>query len=156
MPTILRPVDGGPAIDEVRALFVEYGESLNFDLCFQSFDRELRELPGVYSPPHGRLLLADVDGQPAGCAALKPLADGVCEMKRLCVRPRYRGLGIGMALAKRILADAKQAGYSRMRLDTISGLMDPAITLYRSLGFEEIPPYYSNPIPNAVYFELKL
>jgi ribosomal protein S18 acetylase RimI-like enzyme len=156
MPVALRAVDSGPALDEIRALFIEYGTSLNFDLCFQSFDDELRDLPGAYALPLGRLVLAEIDGQSAGCVARKPLAARVCEMKRLYVRPQYRGLGLGTALARHIIGDAKAAGYESMRLDTIAGVMDPAIALYRSLGFREIPPYYANPIPNALYFELEL
>ena len=153
---MLRDVDHGPALDEIRTLFVEYGESLHFDLCFQHFDQELRDLPGLYAPPRGRLVLAEVDGRSAGCVALKPLGSGVCEMKRLYVRPEYRGLGLGATLAKRVIADARDAGYHSMRLDTIAGVMDRAIALYRSLGFRDIPPYYTNPVPNALYFELEL
>ena len=156
MPVTLRDVDRGPALDEIRTLFVEYGESLHFDLCFQQFDQELRDLPGLYAPPRGRLVLAEVDGRSAGCVALKPLESGVCEMKRLYVRPDYRGLGLGATLAKRVIADARDAGYHSMRLDTIAGVMDRAIALYRSLGFRDIPPYYTNPVPNALYFELEL
>lgn len=149
-------VEAGIHIDEIRDLFLEYARSLDFDLCFQSFDKELLELPGPYAPPRGRLILCRVDGSPAGCIAVKPIGDEVCEMKRLFVRPHFRGKGIGFKLASQLIEDARRIGYSAMRLDTIAGKMAPAIALYRSLGFKEIPPYYDNPIPNAAYFELKL
>ena len=147
-------VESGPALNDIRALFVEYGQSLSFNLCFQSFDEELRNLPGAYAPPRGRLILARVDGAPAGCIALKPLEPQVCEMKRLYVRPPFRGLHLGAALATHVIDEARHAGYVSMRLDTITGAMDHAIALYRSMGFREIPPYYPNPVPNASYFEL--
>jgi putative acetyltransferase len=143
-------------LEEIRALFLEYAGSLNFELCFQSFDQELRELPGKYAIPRGRLILCRVDGKTAGCIALKPLAPGVCEMKRLYVRPEFRGRKLGLNLARRIVDEARAIGYSTMRLDTIRGYMDNAIALYESLGFKEIPPYYENPIPNAFYMELSL
>ena len=141
---------------EVRSLFVEYGASLNFSLCFQSFDEELRTLPGAYTPPKGRLILARLEGAAAGCIALKPLDSRTCEMKRLYVRPLYRGRRLGLALVRRLIADARTIGYDAMRLDTIVGPMDQAIALYRVLGFREIEPYYANPIENALYFELTL
>ena len=150
----LQHVESGPALDEVRALFVEYGQSLNFDLCFQSFDEELRSLPGPYAPPAGRLMLARLDGNAAGCIALKPLAPGICEMKRLYVRPEFRGQQLGKMLVTHVIDGARRAGYTAMRLDTIAGAMDHAVALYRSLGFRDIPPYYADPIPNAVYLEL--
>jgi putative acetyltransferase len=147
-------VEHGPEVEEIRSLLVEYGQSLNFNLCFQSFDEELRTLPGAYGPPRGRLVLARVDGFAAGCIAMKPLDAKMCEMKRLYVRPRFRGRRLGQALASRLIDDARAAGYQSMRLDTIRGAMDPAIALYRAIGFREIPPYYPNPIPDALYFEL--
>jgi GNAT superfamily N-acetyltransferase len=150
-------VESGPQIEEIRALFVEYARSLDFNLCFQSFDKELDALPGRYAPPHGRLILCRVNGAAAGCIAVKPLrTDGLCEMKRLFVRPKFRGKGIGLKLAARIIEDAKRIGYRAMRLDTITGHMNAAIAMYRSLGFKEIPPYYDNPVPNATFFELTL
>lgn len=150
-------VESGPELEEIRALFLEYARSLDFNLCFQSFDKELLELPGRYAPPQGRLILCRVDGAAAGCIAVKPLRGvGLCEMKRLFVRPEFRGKGIGLKLATRLIEDAKQIGYRAMRLDTIVGRMDAAIAMYRSLGFNEILPYYDNPVPNAAFFELIL
>ena len=143
-------------IEQARALFQEYAESLGFSLCFQSFDKEVAGLPGDYSPPDGRLLLVEHEGKVAGCVALHKLGDGVCEMKRLYVRPEFRGRALGRALAEHVIAEARAMGYTRMRLDTIVGKMDPAIALYRELGFQEIPPYRENPIPGAIYMEIKL
>ena len=143
-------------VEQARALFLEYAESLGFSLCFQSFDKEVAGLPGDYSPPDGRLLLVEHEGKVAGCAALHKLSDGVCEMKRLYVRPEFRGKALGRALAEHVIAEARAMGYTRMRLDTIVGKMDPAIALYRELGFREIPPYRENPIPGAIYMEIKL
>ena len=152
----LIPVEGGSDLEEIRALFLEYAQSLDFDLCFQSFDQELLDLPGKYAPPHGRLFLCRVHGAAAGCIALKPLKDRVCEMKRLFVRPEFRGREIALKLSTKIIDEARLIGYSAMRLDTIAGKMAPAIALYRKLGFREIQPYYDNPIANAAYFELRL
>jgi ribosomal protein S18 acetylase RimI-like enzyme len=139
-----------------RELFLEYARSLDFELCFQSFDAEVAELPGKYAPPKGRLYLARVDGNIAGCIALRPLETDVCEMKRLWVRPAYRGHGVGRALCDRLVDDARQIGYGVMRLDTIGATMQKAVGLYRALGFREIPAYYDNPIPGALYLELTL
>lgn len=139
-----------------RELFLEYARSLDFELCFQSFDAELAGLPGKYAAPQGRLYLARVDGNVAGCIALRPLETGVCEMKRLWVRPAYRGHGVGRALCDRLVDDARQIGYRVMRLDTIGATMQKAVGLYRALGFREIPAYYDNPIPGALYLELTL
>jgi ribosomal protein S18 acetylase RimI-like enzyme len=143
-------------IEQVRALFLEYAQSLGFSLCFQSFDQELAGLPGEYAPPEGRLLLAVCGGRAVGCVALHKIGDGVCEMKRLYLRPETRGSGAGRALAERIIAEARALGYGRMRLDTVAGEMDAAIALYRRLGFREIPPYRTNPVPGALYMELTL
>jgi putative acetyltransferase len=140
----------------VRELFLEYADSLGFSLCFQSFEKELAELPGKYAPPSGALLVAESDGTPNGCAALRELSPGICEMKRLYVRPVLRGSGAGRHLAAEIVDRGRRLGYEAMRLDTIPGKMDNAIGLYRRLGFCEIAPYYDNPIAGALYFELKL
>jgi ribosomal protein S18 acetylase RimI-like enzyme len=149
-------VESGPQLEEIRRLFLEYARSLDFNLCFQNFDKELQDLPGPYAPPQGRLILCRLNGAAAGCIALKPLGNGLCEMKRLFVRPEFRGKSIGLKLATRLIEDAQQIGYPTMRLDTIAGKMDPAIALYRRLGFKEIPPYYENPVPGAAFFELIL
>jgi putative acetyltransferase len=143
-------------VEQVRALFLEYADSLGFSLCFQSFDQELAELPGKYAPPEGRLLLALQGERLAGCVAMRKLEGDICEMKRLYVRPDFRGTGAGRALAQRIIAEAKAAGYRRMRLDTIAGKMDRAIALYRVLGFREIPPYGIHPISGTLFMELTL
>jgi GNAT superfamily N-acetyltransferase len=145
-----------PQLHEVRELFVEYAQSLGFSLCFQGFDEELADLAGNYAPPAGRLLLATIDGQSAGCAGLHKLEDEVCEMKRFYVRPLWRGFGLGRTLAEAIIDEARQLGYGKMRLDTIAGTMDNAIRLYRQLGFKEIAAYRQNPIPEALYMELEL
>jgi ribosomal protein S18 acetylase RimI-like enzyme len=139
----------------VRALFGEYANSLGFDLDFQNFAEELANLPGEYERPSGCLLLAEVDGECAGCVALRPFSGDVCEMKRLYVRGAFRGRGVGRMLAEEVIGRAKLAGYASMRLDTIS-TMPAANSLYRSLGFLEIPQYRPNPIAGALYFEVAL
>jgi putative acetyltransferase len=152
-------------IEQARSLFLEYGSSLGFNLCFQSFDEELKSLPGAYGPPSGRLLLArshgrDLHGQDqvhaAGCVALRKLEPGICEMKRLYVRPGDRGRGLGQMLVERIIAEARAIGYERMRLDTVESAMKDAIALYRRVGFREIPPYTAIPIESALWMELLL
>ena len=143
-------------IEQVRTLFLEYGESLGFSLCFERFDEELKNLPGAYAPPSGRLLLARSADHAAGCIALRKLDTGICEMKRLYVRPDYRGLGLGRMLVERLIAEARIIGYERMRLDTIASSMQDAIALYRRMGFREIPRYSSIPIESALWMELLL
>ena len=143
-------------IASVRELFLEYAQSLGFSLCFQSFDEELAGLPGDYAPPEGRLLLATYDSQPAGCVALHKLDSRSCEMKRLYVRPRFRGKGLGKALAERIINEARLIGYKQLRLDTVEPVMRTAVAMYRMLGFREIAPYRPNPIQGALYMELQL
>jgi len=143
-------------IVQARELFIEYAQSLGFSLCFQGFDKELAGLPGDYSPPAGRLLLAEFQGQLAGCVALHKLEDGICEMKRLYLRPQFRGKRLGRVLAERIIAEARQIGYQRMRLDTVEPVMKDAVAMYRKIGFCEIAPYCANPIPGALYMELLL
>src|SRR5437588_8511590 len=142
------------SLEQVRELFLEYAQSLGFSLCFQSFDKELADLPGMYAPPEGRLLLASINSQPAGCAGLHKLEPAICEMKRLYVRPQFRGSGLGRRLTQKIIAHARAIGYKKMRLDTIMGKMDGAIELYRQLGFLEINSYRPNPISGALYMEL--
>ena len=143
-------------ITQARELFLEYAQSLGFSLCFQNFDKELADLPGDYAPPAGRLLLAEYEAQIAGCVALHKLADDICEMKRLYLRPQFRGKGFGRALADRIIAEARAIGYQRMRLDTVEPVMKDAVAMYRQIGFREIAPYCNNPIPGALYMELEL
>jgi carbonic anhydrase len=148
--------DSADDIDHARELFKEYEAWLEVDLCFQSFEKELAELPGKYAPPDGRLLLAIDDGKIAGCAALRKIDDGVCEIKRLFLRSEFRGQGLGRSLAKAIIQEAKEIRYERMRLDTLPPKMNDAIALYRSLGFKEIEAYYNNPVPGAKFMELDL
>jgi putative acetyltransferase len=143
-------------IAQARELFVEYAQSLGFSLCFQNFDNELAALPGEYAPPRGRLLLADLDGQLAGCVALHPLQSEICEMKRLYLRPEFRGKGLGRVLVERVIDEARQVGYKRMRLDTVEPVMKDAVAMYRRLGFREIAPYCTNPVAGAMYMELEL
>ena len=142
-------------VGAARTLFLEYARALDFSLCFQDFDAELAGLPGRYARPTGRLLLAHLAGAVAGCVGVRDLGSGVCEMKRLYVRPEFRGKTIGRALAEAALAEARAAGYERMRLDTIPS-MEAAIALYEELGFGTIAPYYRNPIEGATYMEITL
>jgi len=149
-------VESATQISAARELFLEYAKSLGFSLCFQNLEEELANLPGDYAPPDGRLLLAEYEGHLAGCVALHKLEPGVCEMKRLYLRPQFRGKGLGRLLADRIIADAREIGYSRMRLDTVEPVMKDAVGMYCKLGFKEIAPYCKNPIDGALYMELQL
>ena len=146
-------------LDGVRTLFQEYATALNVDLCFQNFAAELDGLPGEYCEPRGGLVLATVDGEIAGCCAMRPLDSvdytNACEMKRLFVRPAFRGLRLGRTLAEHILDHARMAGYACILLDTLDD-MESARALYQELGFEEIPPYYFNPIAGAHYLKADL
>src|SRR5579863_3859531 len=137
-------------------LFLEYAQSLGFSLCFQGFDKELAELPGDYAPPDGRLLLVEFEGQIAGCVALHRFDQRICEMKRLYLRPEFRGEGLGRVLVKRIIAEARSIGYERMRLDTVEPVMKDAVAMYRRFGFREIAPYRVNPMAGTIYMELDL
>lgn len=165
-------------IEQIRELFLEYAKSLGFSLCFQGFDQELAGLPGDYAPPEGRLLLAEYDGQVAGCGALHKVEKHVSrvasseagikvtdntqaderigEMKRLYLRPAFRGKGLGRALAERILREARGIGYAKLRLDTVEPVMQDAVAMYRRMGFREIAPYRENPMAGTLYMELDL
>ena len=153
---VLVQVEYPAQVAQARELFQEYAQSLGVNLCFQNFEQELAGLPGHYEPPDGRLLLAEYDGQLAGCVALHKWDGGICEMKRLYLRPSFRGKGLGRAIAEKIIAEARSIGYQRMRLDTIEPLMKDAVEMYRKLGFREIAPYRPNPIAGAMYMELQL
>jgi ribosomal protein S18 acetylase RimI-like enzyme len=139
----------------VRELFIQYADSLGFDLEFQGFSRELAELPGDYKSPAGCMLLAETADGYAGCVALRPLHNNICEMKRLFVIPEYQGCGIGRALAEAVIGGARKQGYQRMRLDTVES-MKAAQGLYFSLGFKTIEAYCHNPLDNPSFMELEL
>ncbi len=148
-------VEDANGLAHVRSLFMEYAEWLDVDLCFQGFDTEMEQFPGFYSPPGGLLLLARVDGAPAGAVGLRPLDDGVCEMKRMYVRQPWRNLKLGRLLAERVIGEARRLGYCRMCLDTLARLT-AAETLYKSLGFRRIDAYYDNPLDGVRYYALDL
>ena len=155
MTVVVRPAQSAGDVAEARRLFREYEASLDVDLLYQGFERELAELPGAYEPPRGRLLLAVDDSAPAGCVAIRPLVGDVCEMKRLYVRPAARGKRVGRLLAEAVIGEARSIGYSRMRLDTLPSMKD-AQALYRELGFVEIAPYYASPVAGTRFMELAL
>ena len=155
----LRAPSTAAELDAAREIFSEYARGLDVDLCFQSFDAELAGLPGDYAAPTGHLLLAYVGGELAGCGAMRAASEAdyanACEMKRLYVRPGFRGFGLGRVMAEALLDEARRAGYSAMLLDTLDD-MEAARDLYTTLGFVEIPPYYYNPIPGAHYLKVDL
>ena len=151
----IRQAQSAADIEHVRQLFTEYAASLEVDLCFQGFAQELAELPGSYAPPQGSLLIAEYEGQAAGCVALRKINEHASEMKRLYLRQAYRGSGHGRSLVLRIIQEAQQKGYHSLHLDTLPSMQE-AIALYRSLGFQEIAPYRHNPVEGALYLELAL
>jgi putative acetyltransferase len=151
----IKRVGARQEIQQVRQLFLEYAGSLGFDLDFQDFTNELSGLPGDYTPPKGRLLLGVKDGRVAGCVAMRKVSGQTCEMKRLYVRPEFRGQGIGRRFALAIIGEARKSGYKQMRLDTVPSMKE-ATFLYRSLGFKEIEPYRYNPVRGALFMELSL
>jgi putative acetyltransferase len=153
---VFSQAESAAQLAQTRELFQEYAQSLGVNLCFQNFEQELAGLPGHYAPPDGRLLLAEYDGQLAGCVALHKWEGVICEMKRLYLRSSFRGKGLGRVLAEKIIAEARSIGYQRMRLDTIEPLMKDAVEMYRKLGFREIAPYRPNPIAGTMYMELQL
>ena len=149
-------VESAEHVQQARRLFGEYAAWLGFNLCFQNFDKELSQLPGDYAPPNGCLFLAVENDQVAGCVALRKIGEGIGEMKRLYVRPQFRGKGLGRRLTETIIEAARDLGYQRLRLDTLPGKMDQAIAMYRSLGFKDIERYYNNPYETAAFMELLL
>ena len=148
------PATSEDHIATARRLFKEYEASLGIELTFQGFAQEVAGLPGAYAPPGGRLLLA-TGAEPAGCVALRPLDGGICEMKRLYVRPTARGARLGRRLAETVIREARAIGYARMRLDTLPSMKE-AFALYQALGFREIAPYYTTPIAGTRFMELDL
>ncbi len=143
-------------IDSARRLFQEYAATLGISLCFQNFEQELAELPGDYEPPEGRLFLAAEDKNLAGCVALRKIGENTAEMKRLFVRPSFRGRGLGRDLTNRLIDEARAIGYTRLVLDTLPERMERAVAMYRAQGFKEIEAYYQNPVAGATFMELRL
>jgi carbonic anhydrase len=142
-------------LDAVKALWLEYWNSLGLPPEFQGFERERQSLPGAYSPPKGRLLLARIDSEPAGSIALRPLSERSCEAKRLYVRPLCRGRGVARALLAELVREARAGGYTEMFADTLES-MKPALRLYTQIGFSEVPAYSANPTPGAIFLKLRL
>lgn len=155
-PITIQPATSPDQLAATRDLFRAYADSLGFSLDFEDFAAELESLPGIYAAPNGALILASKDGEPVGCVAMRPLDAETGEMKRLYLTQAARGNGVGRKLCEALIAAAKRAGYTRMRLDTVPGKMDSAITLYRALGFRTIPPYNQSPIPGIIHMELTL
>ncbi len=153
---VVRLARGSADVTAVSALFLEYAESLNFDLCFQGFDAELASLPGNYVPPRGALLLAWNEAAAVGCVGVRPLGEADCELKRLYVQPHARGLGLGLELTDNAIRFARNAGYRSMKLDTISAQMAAAECMYRDLGFRTTAAYYDNPVEGAAFYALDL
>jgi len=151
----IRPVERPGELLVARQLFLDYAAALGVDLCFQNFEAELASLPGNYAPPLGRLMLAWWSSEPAGCVALRPIDGEICEMKRLYVKPPFRGRHLGRYLAERICSEARDAGYMNICLDTLPN-MSSAIHLYATLGFKPIDPYVYNPIEGAMFLGLSL
>ena len=149
------PAQSGQSIETARVLFREYADSLGVDLCFQDFEKELATLPGDYAPPSGRLYLALEEVEPGGCVGLRKISGEICELKRLYVRPLFRGNGVGRRLVLEAVKNARRIGYQRMRLDTLPS-MKRAQELYLSMGFKPILPYRANPVPGADFLELEL
>ncbi len=155
-PILLKYPDYPEDLEIIRRLFKEYQEEIQADLCFQSFEEELKNLPGKYAEPKGSIILAEWENNTAGVVALRPMeTPESCEMKRLYVRPEYKGKGIGRALTERIIKEAKLHGYKKMRLDTLDRL-ERAVDLYKKLGFKEITAYYPNPLDGVVYMEMEI
>ena len=151
----IRLAQGETDVEQARVLFREYASSLGFGLEFQDFETELSSLPGAYGAPRGCILIAEEGGEVAGCVALRPLDADTCEMKRLYVRPDYRGRPLGRELAEEVIARARGMGYESMRLDTVAS-MTVANALYEALGFVQTEPYRHNPLEDARYYELRL
>jgi ribosomal protein S18 acetylase RimI-like enzyme len=152
---IIKPAEGDSMIRSAKKLFLEYAESLNFNLCFQNFEKEVAGLPGEYAEPDGRLLLLYCGYEPVGCVALRKVVDKISEMKRLYVMPKYRGKGLGKMLALEVIRQAQEISYERMKLDTVP-TMKEAIDLYKQIGFTEASAYRYNPVQGAIYMELDL
>lgn len=160
MKDIVSPVQirhaGLDDMDTAAALFREYVDGIGIDLAYQGFEDELESLPGAYAPPRGALLLAEIGGEPMGCVAVRPLhGTDFCEMKRLYVRSKARGTGAGRALATAAIEEGRRMGFAAMRLDTLSSMKE-ALSLYRALGFKEIPAYYETPIASTIFMHKDL
>ncbi len=149
------PAQSEQSVETVRTLFREYADSLGVDLSFQDFEKELTTLPGDYAPPSGQLYLALEIVEPSGCVGFRKISGEICELKRLYVRPLFRGKGVGRRLVLEAVKDARRISYQRMRLDTLPS-MKRAQELYLSMGFKPIPPYRANPVPGADFLELEL